>query len=113
MHSSLSIGILENFGPINRKPHVAEAITQSGSDEVTFRVPKARLYSTYFHENVLGGGQVLPPITGRLSGAGNWVNLHLNYGDQALGEQGRWSISVIIAVRERNDHDQQAPAHHG
>jgi len=57
---SLRIGILETFGPIGRKPHHVEATSESGSGEVTYRIPKTSVYSIYFEGSVLA-----PNHTGR------------------------------------------------
>ena len=54
---SLRIGILETFGPIGKKPHFVESVTESGSGQVAFDIPKTGIYSVYFEGSVLGNGQ--------------------------------------------------------
>ena len=51
---SLRIGILETFGKIGSKPHFVKSITESGSGEVTFRIPKTSIYSIFINGSVLG-----------------------------------------------------------
>jgi hypothetical protein len=54
---SLRIGILETLGSHKSAPHFVESITESGSGEVTFRIPKTTVYSIYFDGSVLGNSQ--------------------------------------------------------